>query len=732
MPIYPPNLDDRSFEDLVEEALARIPAHTPEWTNPRVGDPGRTLVELFAWLTDTLLYRANLIPERQRLAFLRLLGVQMRPALPAKTVVTVALDDPQNTQAITLQPLAVVKGAVNFETRAELTVFPVSAELYYKRRLNATELDTLSEVVTGLQRVYNYGATVPYVTTPIFASNRAEPNRFNIIDRSIDQSLWIALLAPKAEQVEAVKQSLGTSALGTQPLLNVGVMPAIAIPELFENIGDRARIPHMWEISTGRIIDDQPEYLTLTEIADTTNGLTKRGIIRLEMPGTRNIGAPSNDVRTLLTAGTGDFPPRIDNPETAARLVTWLRLRPSRSDLQNISLGWVGVNAIEIDQRQTMTGRVVGESDGTADQEFQLPGLSIEPETLQIQVEETERGYQLWSMIEDLALAGRDAPVYRLDSEAGTIRFGNGIQGRIPEVGRRIRVLSMRSGGGSAGNLPAGSLKDIAAKDLYGNLITLKLKVEQPLATEGGEDSETLAEAERRIPALLRHRDRAVTSDDYRQLAADTPGVRLGRVELLPKFKPQQRRSNVPGVVSVMVFPAMDSLEAPYSRSDRPLLEAVHAHLDSRRPLATELYVIGCEYVPIGVSVGVQVQDGFGRDGVILAVREAIRQFLFPLVPGGFDGKGWQLGRWVKARELEVIAARVPGVSSVIGVQLFQKQPDRWQLIKPSGAADLSLQTWQLPELLSIVVAEGDPPQTLTTPVNKTAGIAVPVVPEVC
>jgi predicted phage baseplate assembly protein len=84
MPIYPPNLDDRSFEDLVEEALARIPAHTPEWTNPRVGDPGRTLVELFAWLTDTLLYRANLIPERQRLAFLRLLGVQMRPALPAK------------------------------------------------------------------------------------------------------------------------------------------------------------------------------------------------------------------------------------------------------------------------------------------------------------------------------------------------------------------------------------------------------------------------------------------------------------------------------------------------------------------------------------------------------------------------------------------------------------------------------------------------------------------------
>ena len=75
MPILPPGLDDRRFDDLVEDLIARIPAHTPEWTNPRLGDPGRTLIELFAWLGDTLLYRANLIPERQRLAFLSLLGI---------------------------------------------------------------------------------------------------------------------------------------------------------------------------------------------------------------------------------------------------------------------------------------------------------------------------------------------------------------------------------------------------------------------------------------------------------------------------------------------------------------------------------------------------------------------------------------------------------------------------------------------------------------------------------
>src|SRR5215831_15970713 len=114
MPIRPPALDDRSFDDLVQDMLARIPAHTPEWTNPRLGDPGRTLIELFAWLTDTLLYRVNLIPERQRLAFLRLLGEQMRSAIPATGLIVVSLDDPVATDVINVSPFATVKGPVNF------------------------------------------------------------------------------------------------------------------------------------------------------------------------------------------------------------------------------------------------------------------------------------------------------------------------------------------------------------------------------------------------------------------------------------------------------------------------------------------------------------------------------------------------------------------------------------------------------------------------------------------
>src|SRR4051794_6651019 len=139
MPLRPPALDDRSFDDLVEEVLARIPGHTPEWTNPRLGDPGRTLIDLFAWLTDTLLHRVNLIPERQRLAFLRLLGEPLRPAVPARGLVALAADNKDAARATTIAPGATLKGPPAFETLSEVTVLPVAAEAYYKRPLTDRE-----------------------------------------------------------------------------------------------------------------------------------------------------------------------------------------------------------------------------------------------------------------------------------------------------------------------------------------------------------------------------------------------------------------------------------------------------------------------------------------------------------------------------------------------------------------------------------------------------------------
>ncbi len=792
MPIPIPSLDDRDFDDLVEELLARVSAHTPEW-RPRMGDPGRTIVELFAWLTDTLLYRANLIPERQRLAFLRLLGMPLRGAVSARGIVTVAIEDPETTEAIYLRPLATVKGPVNFETRTELTVLPVTTAAFYKRKLTGEESTQFAEVVQQLQQIYQLDKiATPYIPTPIFAGGVLEKGGLNLSEQSVDRCLWLALLASKPELVETIKQSWGQNQSGGQVLLNVGIVPTLEIPNQFEapnlfvEIGPRAKIPHVWEITTG----GEPEYLTLEEIdnEDSTVGLTRRGVLRLKLPAPERIGVPSNDVRTPsgLWAGVGDRPPRLDVPEMAECLIAWLRLRPT-SDVTNLSLSWVGINAVEIDQRQTITGRIVGQSNGTANQEIPLPGQSIEPESLQIQVEEPGKGYQLWQQVEDLALRGRDASAYSLDSEAGIIRFGDGVRGRIPEVGMRIRVAQMRAGGGRSGNLSPGSLTEISAFGLDRKPIAQKLKLLQSLPTEGGEDAETLAAAEQRIPALLRHRDRAVTAADYRQLAAETPGINLGRVEVLPRFKPHQRRDGVPGVISVMVLPTKTAVQPPNPRPDRSMLEAVHAHLDDRRPLGTELYAIGCEYCPVGITVGVEIQAGFGRDTVLMAVREALYRFLWPLPLDGVSSTGWPLGGAVRERELEVAVARVSGVRSVIGLNLFhkpkleqreanqsneewqilgspvslkrpliqkqrirslmlpqeEKKPTQeWRLVSPLAStkvAEIKLQRWQLPELLAvIVVADTQPTQDLAAAVQSSSlmgeelGIAVPVVPEVC
>lgn len=747
MPLRPPALDDRSFDDLVEEILARIPAHTPEWTNPRLGDPGRTLIELFAWLVDTLLYRANLIPERQRLAFLRLLGQPLKSAQPAKGIVTISFGDDSHTEAAPLKSSAKIQGPVPFESQTELTVLPIAAEAYYKRPLTEAEHHQLHEVILGLRDLYNIqGDPAPYVTTPIFAGGAPDPNGFDLVQRSVDQSLWLALLAPKKELVTAARNTLGDTSSGRQQLLNVGIVPATRVPGLFESIGPRAPIPHRWEIS---YVNEAGEldFLTLEELpnADSTQGLTQAGVIRVILPSAEFLQAPSNNVLENLFAGVGEAPPRLDDPEKAARLVTWLRLRAVDSTrhlpVEQLSLSWIGINAVDVLQYETITGKILGVSDGTAHQEFSLPARSVDPDTIRIEVEEPNAGFRPWHRIDDFTTihhnptVAREARAYTLDSEAGTIHFGDGVRGRIPEAGQRIRAAFLRASSGRAGNVPPGTLKDVSAISVTGATVP-PLRIQQPLPMRGGEDAETLEQAEQRIPSLLKHRERAVTIEDYRILANEAPGIDVGRLDVLPRFKPHQRRFNVPGVVSVMVWPNRPLGPAPNPRPDRPFLETVHRHLDVRRPLGTELYVIGCEYVGLGVSMSVSIREGFGETTVLQAIRDALRRVFWPLPPGGLQAEGWPLGRAVRDQEVEVEVSRVTGVNSVVAMALFEQEDNHWRKLPHV----LELREWQLPELLHVVIevvpsdtVSADAPNLEVRPrPDDSPAIAIPVVPETC
>ena len=95
MGLETPRLDDRSFNDILEEARARIPLYTPEWTDHNVSDPGITLIELFAWMTDIVLYRLNRVPDKHYVKFMELIGMHLEEAEPARVQVTFWLSAPQ-------------------------------------------------------------------------------------------------------------------------------------------------------------------------------------------------------------------------------------------------------------------------------------------------------------------------------------------------------------------------------------------------------------------------------------------------------------------------------------------------------------------------------------------------------------------------------------------------------------------------------------------------------------
>src|SRR5689334_15121021 len=192
MPLQIPSIDDRRYQDLVTEALARIPIHNPEWTNFNKSDPGVTLIEVFAFLTETLLYRANQIPERNRKKFLSLLGVPLRPASSARGMVSFR-NERAELKTLTLNGgLEVLAGKIPYRTEAGLDVLPVEARIYYKR----PRPDRTAEVLEYYRQLY---------ASALAPGSVDEPQPYDTVEMSVDTpvdvsetvggAMWLALLA---------------------------------------------------------------------------------------------------------------------------------------------------------------------------------------------------------------------------------------------------------------------------------------------------------------------------------------------------------------------------------------------------------------------------------------------------------------------------------------------------------------------------------------------------------
>jgi WD40 repeat protein len=129
-----PKLDDRRFQDLVDEAKRRVQQRCPEWTDHNVSDPGVTLIETFAWMTDQLLYRLNRVPDLNYVKYLELIGVTLLPPNAARADVTFRLADKQAASALVIPagtqvstPRSGSSDQITFSTIRPLPIVPCSA-----------------------------------------------------------------------------------------------------------------------------------------------------------------------------------------------------------------------------------------------------------------------------------------------------------------------------------------------------------------------------------------------------------------------------------------------------------------------------------------------------------------------------------------------------------------------------------------------------------------------------
>src|ERR1700752_3608017 len=126
-----PNLDDRRFQNLVDESKRLVQRRCPEWTDHNVSDPGIHLIETFAYMTDQLLYRLNRVPDRNYIRFLELIGVRLFPPTAAATNVTFWLSAPQETPIVgpfggevATPRTEAVGSAIAFTTTGTLDIVP--------------------------------------------------------------------------------------------------------------------------------------------------------------------------------------------------------------------------------------------------------------------------------------------------------------------------------------------------------------------------------------------------------------------------------------------------------------------------------------------------------------------------------------------------------------------------------------------------------------------------------
>ncbi|MGC4941083.1 putative baseplate assembly protein [Kribbella sp. DT2] len=616
MALPAPDLDDRRYDDLVADAVRLARRACPEWTDENPADAGLTLIEAYAYLTDSLFSRLNQVPDRLHLKFLDLIGLRLVPPTPAKAAITFWLSSPARA-AVTIAR-GTETGTVRTETEQSV-VFSSSEDL-----------------------VIPPCAATALMTGPVEHSDGFEP-----------------------QPAGKVFQAFSTVPLpGDQFLVGLDVAaPSVAIQLDYlgdtEGLGiDPSDPPLVWEAWTGA-------GWTECELErDETGGLNQSGSLVLHVPAGHQTsvvaGEPAGWLRARVVAAVDEQAGYTASP----------RVRR----LEACSVG----GTVESVNAELVFDEVLGESVGVPGQLFAVRAAPVLAGVSAPVIEtSSDEGWQEWTQVEDFAASGPADRHFRLDAVTGEVAFGPVIRladgglrhhGAVPAAGADVRIRGYATGGGLRGNVPRAAIATLRSS------IPFVAAVENRHAAHGGTEGETVDQARDRAPILLRTRSRAVTAEDYEVLAREAV-PEAARIRCITADGGEVAA----GTVKVLVVPAAAQPGGVIAFADlvpsATLMERLAERLEQVRLVGTRVSVEPPRYRGITVVARLVARPRVERERVRSQALAALHAFLNPLPGGGPDGRGWDFGRAVRSGDIYAVLQAVHGVEVVEDIRLFSANP---------------------------------------------------------
>ncbi|MCL6302590.1 putative baseplate assembly protein [Streptomyces kronopolitis] len=612
MSLPSPNLDDRRFQDLVDNAKRFIQSRCPEWTDHNVSDPGVALIEAFAHMVDQLSYRLNQIPDKIHLDFLDLLGVTLLPPQAAHTELTFWLS------AVLESTVTVPVGVEVATPRAghgPACIFSVDRAL----DIVPTEFKHIGMVESGHSAV---------LVTERFLAGET-----------------VTCFSPKPLPGDSLLIGV-THALPRCAL-------ALRIDCSLEGIGvDPRRPPLVWEAWCA-------EGWSPCEVhRDSTGGLNRPGEVVLFVPDGHTPSLIGRRRAAWLRCRVED--PAPGQPAYAAS-----------PQIKSVEAFTVGGTTTAV-HGEVISNEDLGTSDGTPGQRFPLEHTPIAGGSLCTLTTDDSGGRQQWTRVATFADSGPQDRHVTVDEVAGEVQFGPAVRepdglvrqyGAVPVIGARVSAGGYRRGGGRVGNVAAHTLTVLRTP------IALVGRVENRTGAVGGVDAESLEGVRRRAAQWLRTQERAVTARDYEAIA-QAACRQLGRVECVAETE----EGSAP-LVRVLVVPQITDKQAVDTWRElvpsQATIDTVAEAIEAARPLGTRVAVSGPAYQ--GVTVVAEVESVRGAEPA--AVREEVlrtlRMFLSPLPSEHGESQGWPMGRALRMSDVYAVVAGCAGVEAVTKAELY-------------------------------------------------------------